>query len=153
VSGEEGKNQEKPELVFAELQAGRVFRTLDYPVSRELVDAFMENVEDRHPYYWDEETCREGFFGSPVAPPGLAAIYSRLSYLQDHAMPSGGVLAKQAFEFKGPIRIGETLKVNARVFESYVDDKGRKRVNFIIEAENQRGEPVSTTRLYAIWPK
>jgi acyl dehydratase len=153
VNGDERMTEEKPELVFAELKKGKTFRTLDYPVSQRLVKDFMKVVGDRHPYYWDETACKGGAFGSPIAPPGLAAIYSRLSYLQDHTMPSGGILAKQEFEFKGPIRIGDILKVEARVFESYVDQKGRKRVNFLIEAANQSGEPVSVTRLYAIWPK
>ncbi len=68
-------------------------------------------------------------------------------------MPSGGILAKQEFEFKGPIRIGDTLNVKAKVIESHVDEKDRKRVTFLIEAENQKAEPISTIRIYAIWPK
>jgi acyl dehydratase len=68
-------------------------------------------------------------------------------------MPSGGILAKQEFEFKGLAKIGETLMVNATVIESYIDQKGRKRVTFLIEAKNQESKPVSTIRIYAIWPK
>ena len=134
--------EDKPELIFAELTVGRMFKTLEYPVTPELVRDFMETVGDRHPLYG------EGF-----APPGLAAIYARLSYLQDHTMPSGGVLAKQEFEFQNPIKIGDTLKVQAKVVESYLDEKERKRVNFLIEAQEQKGIPVSTIRLHAIWPK
>lgn len=136
-------NQEnKPELLFADLPGGRTFKTLEYPVTPELVQDFIETVGDRHPLY------DEGF-----APPGLAAIYARLSYLQEHTMPSGGVLAKQVFEFQNPIKIGDILKVQARVIESYQDEKERKRVTFLIEAQDQKGMPVSTIRLYAIWPK
>ena len=153
MNSEEKNTEEKPELIFSELQSGRTFRTLEYPVSERLIDDYMETVEDRHPFYWDKERSKSGPFGTPIAPPGLAAIYSRLSYLQDHTMPSGGVLAKQEFEFKGPIRIGDTLRVTAQVVESYVDQKDRKRVNFLIEAENQNKEPISSTWLYAIWPK
>jgi acyl dehydratase len=136
-------NQEnKPELMFADLPAGRTFKTLEYPVTREMVQEFMEAVGDRDSLY------QKGF-----APPGLAAIYARLSYLQDHTMPSGGVLAKQEFEFQNPAKIGDTLKVQAKVIESYLDEKERKRVNFLIEAQDQKGMPVSTIRLHAIWPK
>jgi acyl dehydratase len=134
--------ENKPELVFANLSVGRTFRPLEYPVTPELVRDFIETVGDRHPMY------EEGF-----APPGLAAIYARLSYLQDHAMPSGGVLAKQAFEFQNPLKIGDILKVQAKVIESYQDEKMRKRVTFLIEAQDQKGMPVSSIRLYAIWPK
>ncbi len=134
--------ENKPELLFADLPAGRRFKTLEYPITRDLVQKFMETVGDRHPLY------QKG-----LAPPGLAAIYARLSYLQDHTMPSGGVLAKQEFEFQNPIKIGDTLKVQARVIESLLDEKERKRVNFLIEAQDQKGMLVSTIRLYAIWPK
>lgn len=153
MNTEERMRGEKPELIFSDLQSGRKFRTLEYPVDEGLIEDFMETVGDRHPYYWDKERSKSGPFGTPIAPPGLAAIYSRLSYLQDHTMPSGGVLVKQEFEFKGPIRIGDTLSVKAQAVESYVDEKDRKRVNFLIEAENQDKEPISSTRLYAIWPK
>jgi acyl dehydratase len=136
-------NQEnKPELLFADLPVGRTFKTLEYPVTQELVQDYIETVGDHHPLY-----------DQGLAPPGLAAIYARLSYLQDHTMPSGGVLAKQEFEFQNPVKIGDTLKVQARVVESYLDEKERKRVNFLIEAQDQKGMPVSTIWLQAIWPK
>ncbi|HXZ35969.1 MAG TPA: MaoC family dehydratase [Thermodesulfobacteriota bacterium] len=134
--------EDKPELLFADLPVGRIFRPLEYPITPELVQDFIETVGDRHQLY------DEGF-----APPGLAAIYARLSYLQDHTMPSGGVLAKQGFEFQNPIKIRDILKVQAKVIESYQDEKMRKRVTFLIEAQDQKGMPVSTIRLYAIWPK
>lgn len=145
--------ENKPELIFSDLPVARAFRPLEYPITRELVQGFMEAVGDRNPLYWDEGLAQKIPLGSLIAPPGLAAIYARLSYLQDHTMPSGGVLAQQEFEFHGPIRIGDTLKVRAKVIESLIDEKGRKRVTFLIEAENQKGQPVSTIRLYAIWPK
>ena len=134
--------EDKPELVFADLPVGRTFKTVEYRVTPELVQDFIETVGDHHPLY------EEGF-----APPGLAAIYARLSYLQEHTMPSGGVLVKQVVEFQNPIKIGDILKVQAKVIESYEDEEKRKRVTFLIEAKDQKGMPVSTIRLYAIWPK
>ena len=113
----------------------------------------IEIVGDENLLYSDGEAAKNVGLDAPFAPPGLAAIYSRLSYLQDHSMPSGGVLAKQEFEFHGPIPVGESLSVTARVDESYVDKKERKRVNFLIEAKDYKGDLVSVTRLFAIWPK
>lgn len=138
------KMENKPELAFSELPVGRIFRPLEYVITKELVEEYMETVGDRHPLYLEEAS---------IAPPGLAAIYYRLSYLQDHSMPSGGVLIKQEIEFHNPIRIGDNLLVEARVIESTLDNKQRKRVTLLIEARNQRGEPVSTVRFYGIWPK
>ena len=149
----ENGNNKKPELVFADLETGRKFRTLSYLVTQEHVSEYMEILGDRNKLYYDREAANALGLEAPIAPPGLAAIYSRLSYLQDHSMPSGGVLAKQEFEFHGPIPIGESLAVTARVAESYEDKKGRKRVNFLVEAKDHKGKPVSVTRLYAIWPK
>ena len=135
---------DKPELLYADLQQGRAFKSLEYPITKELVAEFVETVGDGNPLYTGD---------ARLAPPGLVAIYARASYLQDHTMPSGGVLAKQEFEFHNPARIGDTLTVNAEVMESYLDQKERKRVNFIIRAKTQDGKPISTTRLHAIWPK
>ncbi len=147
------KSEIKPELTFSDLPVGRTFRPLEYPITRDLVQEFMETVGDRHPLYREEGSAQRTHLKSPIAPPGLAAIYARLSYLQDYAMPSGGVLAKQEFDFHEAIYIGDTLKIKAKVMESYLDEKGRKRVTFFIEAENQQSQPISTVRLYAIWPK
>ena len=138
---------EKPELVFSELSVWKKFRTLTYPVTMDLVRTFIEVVGDDNPLY--EKGLRDG----AIAPPGLAAIYARLSYLQDHVMPAGGVLAKQEFEFAAPILVGDTLTVNAEVIESYVDEKARKRVTQLIHARNQKREVVTTIRLSVIWPK
>ena len=153
MNAEGNGDREKPELVFSDLESGRAFPPLAYPVTADLVKEYTATVGDRHALYEDTEAARSAGMDAPIAPPGLAAIYSRLSYLQDHVMPSGGVLTKQEFEFYGPILIGETLTVNARVSESRLDEKGRKRVHFLIEAKNQSGDPVSETRLQAIWPK
>jgi acyl dehydratase len=150
------KNQvveEKPELVFADLNAGRAFRPLEYPITEELIRSYVEIVGDQSPLYRGESAPDAGRAGAPLAPPGLAAIYARASYLQDHTMPSGGVLAKQEFDFVSPAEVGDTLTVKAVVQDSTIDDKLRKRVTFLIEAKNQDGKPISTIRLYAIWPK
>ncbi|MEW5912386.1 MAG: MaoC family dehydratase [Thermodesulfobacteriota bacterium] len=141
----------KPELVFADLPQGRRFTPLRYEVTPKLVDDYMAVVGDRNPLYWDQAQAGAG--GSLLAPPGLAAIYARSSYLQDNAMPSGGVLAGQEFDFLKPVAVGEVLTVQAEVMESYLDPKGRKRVNFLIAARDGQGDQVCLVRLYAIWPK
>jgi acyl dehydratase len=153
MSNPEKNDSGKRELVFKDLETGRVFRPLVYPVTEELVKDYMETMGDANPLYHDDEAAKAAGLEATTGPPGLAAIYSRLSYLQDHAMPSGGVLAKQEFVFHAPFPIGKSLTVTARVAESYEDEKGRKRVNFLIEAKDHTGDSVSMTTLYAIWPK
>lgn len=141
---------DKPELIFDDLPQGRKFTPLRYEITPQLVEAYMANVGDRNPLYWDRTQAG----AEPlVAPPGLAAIYARLSYLQENTMPSGGVLAGQEFQFFKPVGLNEVLTVQAEVFESYLDPKGRKRVNFLIVARDGKGDRVCVVRLYAIWPK
>ena len=142
---------EKPELLFEDLTVGREFRPLRFELSQELVKTYMEAVGDRNPLYWD--SSRSEGNGGLFAPPGLSAIFGRLSYLQDYSMPSGGLLAQQEFEYTAPMRIGDTLTVRAQVMDCYWDEKKRRRVNFKIEAQNQNGQSVCLIRLYAIWPK
>jgi len=137
--------EEKPELLFSDLPVGRSFRPLAFQVTKQLVDEFMDTVGDRNPLYSAE--------GTSIAPPGFAAIYARLSYLQDHTMPPGGVLAKQEFEFHNSTRVGETIYITAKVIESRFDEKQRKRVTFFIEAKDRDNLLISEIRLYAIWPK
>jgi len=141
----------KPELLFEDLPEGRVFRPMVFDINRERVNMFMETVGDHHHLYWDEDAAKS--LGGTIAPPGLAAVFARLSYLQDNTMPSGGILAKQEFDFQASAKVGDTLTVQARVFESYVDKKGRRRVNFLIQASNQDRKEICLIRLYAIWPK
>lgn len=145
--------QDKPELTFADLHQGRTFRPLELAITPELVKEYIEVVGDNHPLYFDENLARKHSLPAPIAPPGLAGIYARLSYLQDYTMPSGGVLAKQEFVFHAPIIIGDILEVKAQVKESYLDDKGRKRVTFFIEAKNKEGKLTNTVSISAIWPK
>lgn len=145
--------KEKPELTFAELPAGRSFRPLEFPITPDLVKEYMATVGDHHPLYFEENLARLNSLPAPMAPPGLAAIYARLSYLQDYTMPAGGILAKQEFEFHEPVCMGDILEIKAQVKESYQDEKGRKRVTFYIEGRNKEGKLVSTIRLAAIWPK
>ncbi|MBU4563616.1 MAG: MaoC family dehydratase [Proteobacteria bacterium] len=139
----------KPELVFADLPQGRQFTPLRYEVTPTMVDEYLRVVGDHNPLYGDQAQKS----GNRLAPPGLAAIYARLSYLQDNIMPSGGVLAGQEFSFRKPVSVGDVLTVRAEVMESYLDDKERKRVNFLITARDSKGDEVCLVRLYAIWPK
>lgn len=145
--------QEKPELVFRDLIPGRIFRPLKYPLTEEKIYQYMETVGDRHPLYSELQAARRKGLDFCLAPPGLAAVYARLSYLQDHSMPPGGILLKQEFQFHSPARVGDVLEVRAKVEEAFVDEKERKRITFLIEAHREGGERVSTIRLYAVWPK
>lgn len=141
-----------PELLYEDLPLGKEFPVFEYPITRELVDRFIEATGDDNPAYRDDAACRQEGLAGAVAPTGLAGIFGRLSYLQKHRMPPGGVLAQQEMEFLAPFYAGDLLKVCARVTERYT----RKEKNFVtIEsvAERPGGEKVAVVRVTAIWPK
>ena len=143
---------ELPELLYEDLQLGKEFPVFEYPITEELVDKFIAATGDENPLYKDEALCKKQGLASRLAPAGLAGIFGRLSYLQHHRMPPGGILARQEMEFLGPFYVGETLRVCARVTERYL----KKDKNYVtIESEAQRpdGEKVVVVRVTAIWPK
>ena len=141
-----------PELLYEDLPLGKEFPVFEYPITRQRVEGFEAATGDDNKMYRDEALCRRQGLAGAVAPTGLAGIFGRLSYLQNHRMPPGGILAKQEMEFIAPFYVGEVLKVRARVTERYT----KKEKNFVtIEsvAERPGGENVVVVRVTAIWPK
>ncbi len=143
---------ELPELLYEDLQMGRAFPVLEYTVTEELVNKFVSATGDDCPLYTDVDLCRKQGFSGALAPTGLAGIFGRLSYLQNHRMPPGGILAKQEMEFLHPCYVGETLRVQARVTERYTR-KERNYVTIESVAERPDGEHAAVVRVTAIWPK
>ena len=143
---------ELPELLYQDLQLDKEFPVLEYPITREFVDKFIDTTKDDNPLYNDEELCKKQGFLSTLAPTGLAGIFGRLSYLQNHRMPPGGILAKQEMQFLGPFYVGDTLRVRARVTERFAK-KERDFVTIESVAERAEGEEVAVVRVTAIWPK
>jgi len=143
---------ELPELLYEDLQLDKEFPVLEYPITRELVDKFIGATSDNNPLYNDEGLCRQQGLLSALAPTGLAGIFGRLSYLQHHRMPPGGILAKQEMQFLGPFYVGDTLRVRARVTERFTK-KERNFVTIESVAERAEGEEVAVVRVTAIWPK
>lgn len=135
-------NDEKNELLFQDLFVEKEFRPLIFPVGEEFVQKFLETVQDKNPLYSQKN----------IAPQSIAGIYSRLSYLQDHRMPFGGILLAQDYEFYRFIRVGDTLISRAKVTRRYQEDK-RNFVTIEVNTHNQRGEKISLVRLFIRWPK
>ena len=143
---------ELPELLYEDLQLGKEFPVFEYPITRELVDKFIAATSDDNPLYTNEELCKKQGLVCALAPTGLAGIFGRLSYLQNHRMPPGGILAKQEIQFLGPFYVGDTLQVRAKVTERYTK-KERNFVTIESVAERAQKEQVAVVRVTAIWPK
>jgi len=143
---------EQPELLYDDLQLGREFPVFEYPVTPELVDLFIGATGDDNPLYKDAARCKAEGLSGVLAPTGLAGIFGRLSYLQNHRMPPGGILAKQEMDFLNPFYVGETLQVQAAVVDRMIK-KEKKYVTIESVAKRPDGEKVAVVRVTAIWPK
>lgn len=144
---------QKPELVYDDLQLAKEFEPFEMPIDRDTVDRFLTAIgEDRDSIYGSQETAEAWGYDRPLAPHSLAAVYARLSYLKNYTMPAGGILARQEFQFFRPVFIGDRLVCRAKVVDRYLK-KDRKYVVIEINTSNQEEQQVSVVRIMAIWPK
>jgi hypothetical protein len=95
---------------------------------------------------------RDGDFAradADVAPPTLAALYIRpaMNALRN---PPGGIHAKQRFDFRRPVRIGDALGTVLTVREKF-ERKGRRYVVAETVTRNQEGEIVTVGLITFIW--
>ena len=139
---------EQPELLYDDLVLGRRFREFRYELTPDLVEAFVAATGDDNPAY----TAAEFGLEWPAAPPGLAGIWGRQAYLQDHRMPPGGILAGQDMVFSRPVAVGDTLLIQAEVTRRW-ERKGRRFVTIESTARNAAGQQCAIVRVTAIWPK
>lgn len=141
-----------PELKYEELETGRTFRPLLFEITPELVSRYVEIVGDSNRLYSDQDYAVEEGMAKTVAPPGLWGVWGRQAYLQDHAMPAGGVLAGEDLVFIRPTYVGETLTVQARVSDRYLR-RQQRRVVIEITATGDGPEDVrGVVRITAVWP-
>jgi acyl dehydratase len=141
-----------PELNYDELEIGRSFRPLEFEITPELVRRYVEIVGDANSLYTDPEQARSRGLRACVAPPGLWGVWGRQAYLQDHAMPAGGVLAGEELVFVKPAYVGDTLTVQAEVADRFMR-KDQPRVIIEITARGADGDVCGIVRITAVWPR
>jgi acyl dehydratase len=143
---------EKELLVFENLPKGKEFPAISETLTEEKIRSFAEAIETENPLFLEKEHAATSKFGSIVAPPMIAYLLFRHSYLADAKMPGGGVGLKMEFEFLKTAQVNETLLTTTKVIESY-ERKGKKFITLEGITRNGKGEEVYISRLYAIWPK
>ncbi|MCY3785753.1 MAG: MaoC family dehydratase [bacterium] len=144
---------ERPELVYDDLGLGRRFPEFRYETTPELVEAFVAATGDDNPAYTDGGAARALGLEWPVVPPGLAGIWGRQAYLQEHRMPPGGILAGQDMVFSRPVAVGDALRIQAEVTRRW-EHKGRRFVTIESTARAASSDEVcGIVRVTAIWPK
>ena len=147
-----GERAVLPDLLYEELQLGRKFSVLHFPITPELVRGYVRSVEDDNPIYSDERAAIDQGLEGAIAPPGIWGIWGRQAYLTAYRMPAGGVLAGQDMVYLRPVRVGDALTVEAEVTARY--EKGEKKfVTIESKAHDTAGRLCGTVRVTAIWPR
>ena len=144
---------EKRELVYDELVIGYEFPTVQFEITSEQVQKYIEAVGDLSPLYVDPEYASGSRYGALIAPPTIAAIITTLGVtLRDVKIPPGATHAKQYFKFIQPIKPGDKLTVAIKLVDKFIK---REQKYVVIESvvRNERGEEVVLARLTGIWPK
>ena len=125
------------------LEVGARFTTRGRTITEADVVAFSGLTGDWHPQHADAEWARDSAFGERIAH-GLLGLSIQQGLL-DRVVPGQAVgpLAAVKWKFKGPIKIGDTIHVEARVAAK---KDGERPDAGLITVErrvvNQRGEVV-----------
>ncbi|MDQ1503864.1 MAG: MaoC like domain [Actinomycetota bacterium] len=141
-----------PFLPLSGMRAGRTFGPGAFVVTPGLVAAYIEVTGDDHPVYTDDAAARAAGFDGCVLPPGLTGVWARRSYLTEHRMLPGGVMAGETVELLLPVTVGARLSIMAEVVESDPDDE-RRRVVLACTARDEGGRLAGRVEIDARWPE
>lgn len=146
---------EKKEWVFDDIVTGAELPDIRYTITSEMLEKYLEGIDDLNPVYLDEEYAKKSPFGGRIVPPISMAIYTTVSNLikpMGLKIPPGLIHAKQKYEFTGVVRPDEELLIKTVVWDKY-EKKGRKFVLLKSEVFNEKGDHVGTGWLTPIWSK
>ena len=105
---------EKKEWVFDDIVKGMRLPDVNYTVTSEILEKYLDGIDDLNPLYLDEEYAKKSCFRGRIVPPISMAIYTTVSYLIKPlglAIPPGLVQAYQRYEFSGLVRPDEKLLI------------------------------------------
>ena len=120
---------------FADLEVGQsVERSREMTTS--LVDAYAQLTGDFSPVHVDADFAAKSRFGTRIAHGMLSA--GVLSAIIGMELPGPGTIwVAQAFRFKQPVKIGDTITWRVEVLELFPE---KKRAKLSTVCRNQRGE-------------
>jgi acyl dehydratase len=135
---------------------GRVLSTGTATVAAEHIGAFARALGDLNPRYLDPQEAGDGPFGAIVAPPTypIAFMTQAMAGGMDTFLELGLnfmtlVHGEQEFEYRRPVRAGETLALTGRVADIYEKSGSSGTLDFVVletEARDTEGELVFFSR-------
>lgn len=121
---------------FEDLTIGQE-ATLETTVSQADIVQFADISGDRNPVHLDAEYCAGTMFKEPIAHGMLTASYISAVFGM-HLPGPGAIYISQTLNFRGPVRIGDTVRTLVRLVELY---PAKKRARFDCECV-VAGKPV-----------
>lgn len=135
---------EKP-LFYEDFEVGQVFETGTHTLGEQEIIDFGEKYAPL-PYHTDAEAAKDSSFGTLVAAGYQTAaltfgLFARTGALSLSGMGSPGV---DSLRWKHPVKVGDTLRVNANIVEVSPAAKqgGRDGVRIRYDTLNQNDEVV-----------
>lgn len=135
---------------------GRLLSTGSATVTAESIAAFARALGDPNPLYCDADAARRGPFGTIVAPPTypIAFMVQAMSGGMETFLELGLnfmtlVHGEQEFEYRRPIRAGETLTLTGRISDVYEKTGSSGTLDFVVletEASDETGQVVFFSR-------
>lgn len=134
-------------VYFDDVVPGAVYRTSERTISQADIAAFAELTGDRTPIHLDEEFCRNGPFGRPIAHGimGAALMSGLKSQLHLYDVSSIAALGWDSLRYQKPLLAGDTVHARATYLEKRLSASNPLRgiVREQVELVNQHGEIVS----------
>ncbi len=153
--GKKMEENKKREWVYDDIVKGMQLPDITYTITPEILERYLDGIDDLNPLYLDEDYAKSSPFGGPIVPPISMAMYTTVSNLirpLGLVIPPGLLQAKQQYEFTGIVRPGEKLAIRSIVEDKY-EKKDRKFVLLKSEVFNEKGEKAGTSWLTVIWSK
>lgn len=106
------------------IEIGEILGQKDVLITDEMVQTSAHAIESTRPWYYKDSP-----FGGRIAPPTVFDN-DTLNILDERYQRFGSIHAKQAWEFKNPLRVGKRVSLTVTVIDKYIK---RERPYLIME--------------------
>jgi 3-hydroxybutyryl-CoA dehydratase len=134
---------------YGDLHVGQALGPFTHRVTERMIRDYAKATGDTQPWH----TVGAPPFAAPVAHPAMATIFStRVLGRSGIDRPSGGIHAKQEYEFLGVVRAGQVLWTKGTVVEKY-ERRGRKYVVCEALTVDEAGRAIARCRYTQAMPE
>ena len=104
----------KKQFSYETIEVGEELGKKEVVITDEMIRACAGAIESSHPWYFEDSP-----FGGRIAPPTIFDN-DTLRLLDENYDRFGSVHAKQAWEFKNPLKLGKKVALTVRLTDKYV---------------------------------